>query len=76
MEWEDLDYMMANLTNIHFRVFNRWGKMVFFSSGVVPRWNGYNSKGAMAPHGTYYWIVEYGDINGRSFHNNGYVRLN
>ena len=76
LEWEDLDYMMANLTYINFRVYNRWGKMVFFSSGVVPRWDGFNTKGAKSPHGTYFWIVEYGDIHDRSFQNNGFVRLN
>ena len=76
VEWEDLDYMMANLTHIHFKVYNRWGKMVFFSTGVVPRWDGYNTKGNKSPHGTYYWIVEYADINGRSLQNNGFVRLN
>ena len=76
LEWEDLDYMMANLTYIKFRVYNRWGKMVFFSSGVVPRWDGFNTKGAKSPHGTYFWIVEYGDIHDRSFQNNGFVRLN
>jgi len=73
--WEDLDYLMANLEYIHFSVYNRWGKMVHLSSKVIPKWNGLTMNGIEAADGTYYWTLEYKDIDGKVFYNNGYVKL-
>ena len=75
MVWEDLEYMLANLEYIDFKVYNRWGELIHTSSLVVPYWNGLDSEGLEASDGFYFWTLNYGDINGDKFYNNGYVKL-
>ncbi len=55
--WEDLEYMMANIEYIEFKVYNRWGELVHVSTGVIPRWDGFDGKGAESSSGTYFWTL-------------------
>ncbi|MBI35142.1 MAG: hypothetical protein CMP67_07245, partial [Flavobacteriales bacterium] len=75
MVWEDLEYMLANLEYIYFNVYNRWGELIHSSNSVVPYWNGLNSEGLEASDGIYFWTLDYSEINGGKFYNNGYVKL-
>ncbi len=75
MAWEDLDYMMANLNYIHFKVYNRWGVLIHSSDGIVPRWKGFDQDGDEAAVATYYWVLEYQDVGGKNYTNNGFVQL-
>ena len=73
--WEDLDYMLANLKYIHFKVYNRWGGLIHLSTNVIPKWSGFDNNGFEAPDGTYFWILQYEDIDGGLYNSNGYVKL-
>lgn len=59
-------------------IHNRWGQEVFRSQSVGNGWDG-RSQGTPAPNGTYFWVVNYGDIqeDGRSINRelSGHVTL-
>jgi len=75
MEWADKDFMMANILNINFHVYNRWGLMIHSSEGVLPRWNGRSVNGLECSDGTYFWILRYNDTSGGEYKLNGFVKL-
>jgi len=46
----------------YFRVFNRWGQEVYYSTSIESGWDGtFNNK--KADVGTYYWEISYWEIN-------------
>ncbi len=47
-------------TNIKFRVFNRYGQLVFESHDINSKWDG-TVGGLNQPAGTYVWMLEYND---------------
>lgn len=57
-----------------FRVFDRWGRLVFSSRDPNAGWNGY-VRGVPADLGTYVWEVEGTDLNGRLQDEKGSVVL-
>jgi gliding motility-associated-like protein len=56
-------------------VFNRWGQLIFNSNLLEINWNGKTSNGSQVPNGTYFWIVDYTDINGVENNLKGYVTI-
>ncbi len=44
--------------NLHFRVYNRWGHIVFESRDWTKKWDG-RINGIMQPTGVYVWMLEY-----------------
>jgi gliding motility-associated-like protein len=48
----------------YFRVFNRWGQMVFYTTRFDEGWDGTN-QGARADMGTYFWVLSINDRNGK-----------
>jgi gliding motility-associated-like protein len=64
-----------NLSSFHFRIYNRWGAQVFFSSLPENGWNGFLN-GQPQPQGVYVWILEYKKkYNQESFLQKGTVTL-
>ncbi len=53
-------------TTFSMEIRNRWGQVVFRSQSVNTGWDG-RAQGSTVPDGTYFWVVQYGDIqdNGR-----------
>lgn len=49
------------LTTISLRVYNRYGGLLFVSSGQTPGWDG-TFHGELQPAGTYVWEVDYADL--------------
>lgn len=47
-----------NLSFFRFRIYNRWGVEVFFSSLPEKGWDGF-LKGQLQPQGVYVWILKY-----------------
>jgi gliding motility-associated-like protein len=45
------------------RIFNRWGNLVFESTGYKEAWDGTNN-GEKLPMGSYYYVIEYNDPQG------------
>jgi gliding motility-associated-like protein len=46
--------------NLEFRVYNRWGQLIFSSSGWLSKWDG-TIGGHPAPADTYVWMLRYVD---------------
>lgn len=47
--------------NLDFRVFNRWGELIYFSKSQENQWDG-TAHGFDAPNGTYVWRAIYEDV--------------
>jgi gliding motility-associated-like protein len=58
----------------YFRVFNRWGQQVFFSSDPGAAWDG-TVAGQVQPLGTYVWMALGLDFSGRAVAREGTVIL-
>lgn len=58
----------------YFKVFNRWGKLVFVTKDPAKGWDG-RWYGELQPLATYVWTVEAVDDNGHVFHRQGAVTL-
>lgn len=59
---------------VHVRVFNRYGNIVYENANYTNNWDGTFS-GKAVPDGTYYYIVEYTLINGRKVAVKGNVTI-
>ncbi len=62
----------TNAKNIELTILNRWGNIMYESSGVNPAWDGKSQGGANAPEGTYFYkyvITGYSDevLEGHGF---------
>ncbi|MBL7755447.1 MAG: gliding motility-associated C-terminal domain-containing protein, partial [Chitinophagaceae bacterium] len=58
----------------YFRIFNRWGDMVFSTNDVSYRWDG-TFQGKPQPAGTYVWVLEGKCPNGEWIRKSGNVML-
>ncbi|MEL7120060.1 MAG: gliding motility-associated C-terminal domain-containing protein [Bacteroidota bacterium] len=47
-----------NFRSYHFKIFDRWGQLVFQTQNPSDAWNGMN-RGQLANSGVYIWMVEY-----------------
>lgn len=52
----------CNLQAANFRIFDRWGQLVFQSTDPASRWNGVLPDGRLAPEGVYVWVLDYSYI--------------
>ncbi len=58
----------------YFRVFNRWGQMVYQTSEIGRGWNGMIN-GMIQPTGTYVWIIKATDYTGKKVQRKGTATL-
>jgi gliding motility-associated-like protein len=58
----------------YFRIFNRWGELIFETNNIDQGWNG-DYKGAPQPFGVYVWMVEAVASDGTIFTKQGNVTL-
>ncbi len=63
-----------NITKYNFRIFNRWGQMVFETSNIELPWDG-SYKGQYCPAGEYVWEIFYVDNKKTKVSNKGTVML-
>jgi gliding motility-associated-like protein len=63
-----------NITEYNFRIFNRWGQIVFETNNIDHAWDG-TSKGEMCPAGVYVWEIFYRDSKKTKVTNKGTVML-
>jgi len=63
-----------NITEYNFRIFNRWGQMVFETGNIDEAWDG-TSKGQVCPAGVYVWEIFYVDNKKTKVTNKGTVTL-
>lgn len=56
-----------------FKIFNRWGEIVYQTSDITRYWDGLKEN-TNVPAGVYYWLLE-GDESLKSFKKSGYVMV-
>jgi len=59
------------IARMELKIFDRWGKMIFFTTENTP-WDG-TQNGRLMPEGTYVWIAKITDLAGRDFSREGTV---
>jgi len=59
------------ISKMELKIFDRWGKMIFFTDENQP-WDG-TQNGRPMPEGTYVWIAKITDLAGRNFSREGTV---
>lgn len=68
-------FIPVGITDYHFfRIFNRWGELVYSSTDFRSGWDG-NVNGRPSKPDTYLWIVEGIDLNGKKILRKGTVTL-
>jgi len=72
----DFFYIDSNLiTDIDFKVYNRWGELVFQSQNPDFQWNGFSSEGKRLAEGVYVYLFDGIDIQGRPIERSGTISL-
>ncbi len=56
------------------QIYSKWGQLIFSSNDVNNKWNG-TFKGNKMPNGAYLWMLNYTNIRGRKFYEQGTVML-
>ena len=66
----------ANPSSYLFRVFNRWGQVIFETGDVDNAWNGrFDNSGELNPAGVYFYVVEFESATGDNFTKRGTVTI-
>jgi len=56
------------------QIYSKWGELIFTSDDVSKKWDG-TFKGKKMPNGSYLWMLNYTNIRGRKFYEQGMVML-
>lgn len=56
------------------QIYSKWGQLIFNSNDVTQKWDG-TFKGKKMPTGSYLWMLNYTNIRGRKFYEQGTVML-
>ena len=62
------------MKKFEFKIYNRWGQLVYVSSDPAKRWNG-TLKGNELPAGVYVWMIKYTDANNQEYSEEGTIML-
>lgn len=72
----DVLYVKANnVSNYWFKVFNRWGELIYETQDAKAGWNGKNPKGKPYPKAIYMYLLSYDDNFKNPKHKTGNIRL-
>ena len=58
----------VGITAIYYKIYNRWGEMIFETNQLNQGWNGRTTSGIEVPEGTYFYIATVTTINGEESH--------
>jgi gliding motility-associated-like protein len=58
----------------HFRVYNRWGQLIFSTNSLIEGWDG-TINGVKQPSGTYAWMLRAEDLAGKIYELKGVCTL-
>lgn len=64
----------ASLQYFSLEIFSKWGELIFKSNDITKKWDG-TFRGKKMPNGSYVWILNYTNIRGRKFYDQGTVML-
>jgi gliding motility-associated-like protein len=62
--------VMGHVEITYFRIFNRWGQLIFETRQVNTGWDG-TFKGQLQPSGVYVWVAEGKDVTGKIVRDKG-----
>ena len=65
----------ADIIKSHFIVYNRWGRKMYETEEILPRWNGTNTTDGQCSSGVYFWIWTYEDVTQTEHKLNGFLEL-
>jgi len=72
----DFFHIGTNLiTDIDFKVYNRWGELVFQTQNPDFKWDGFNQNGKRIAEGVYVYLLDGLDIQGRTIERSGTISL-
>jgi gliding motility-associated-like protein len=63
----------SNVEVNYFRIYNRWGDVVYTTSNIDKYWTGFRDT-SQVPAGVYYWIID-GILESRKYLRYGYITL-
>ncbi len=64
-----------NISSLKMTIYNRWGQVMKVLDSPTATWNGEAPNGQKAAEGTYFYILEYTDSNGKNQVQNGHISL-
>jgi gliding motility-associated-like protein len=64
----------ATLQYFSLEIYSKWGESIFKSNDVTQKWDG-TFRGKKMPNGLYVWMLNYTNIRGRKFYEQGTVML-
>lgn len=67
-----VDY--ASVQYFSMQIYSKWGQFIFSSNDITRKWDG-TYKGKSMPNGAYLWMLNYTNIYGRKFYDQGTVML-
>lgn len=68
----------SDVKNMTLTIYNRWGNLMHSATNTLPTsiaWDGTTTAGIKAVAGTYFYVVEYTDLNDKSFQRKGFLSL-
>lgn len=63
----------SNVKLAYFKIYNRWGDVVYTTSNIDKYWTGFRDT-SQVPTGVYYWVIE-GVLEEKKYVRSGYVTL-
>jgi gliding motility-associated-like protein len=73
---DGMDQLLPQIQTIKYTVYDRWGKLLCQTRGVLPKWNGFNmSKKLPCQTGVYEWKLNFNDLMGGSHDIVGCVKV-
>jgi gliding motility-associated-like protein len=56
-------------------IYDRWGILISVISSVNEKWDGRTTAGVLAKDGTYFYVLNAMDLDGKTFENQGFIQL-
>ncbi len=74
---DEFSYTITNVRDVHFEIYDRWGKIVFQSDNADESWNGrLKNRGKLLSQGVYsYMLIARVKENGYTLRRGGYITL-
>lgn len=66
-ENDELNFSNLGITEIYWKVYNRWGQLLFETNQLNQAWDGTTQAGRMCPEGTYLYLVTYKKSNSKNW---------
>ncbi len=63
----------SNVQINYFKIFNRWGDVVYLTTDIDNYWNGFKDTSEV-PAGVYYWVLD-GILDSKKYTRSGYITL-